>query len=101
MKNFFISLIYIFVLPTIIVAKSGNENLLKELEEVISNKKYYHKLREDKISHLKDSLRKSGDVKEKYDLCGALFYEYLRNTIFAELCSMNICTIRQILHYTI
>ena len=77
MKNFFISLIYIFFLPTMIVAKSGNENLLKELDEVISNKKYYHKLREDKISHLKDSLRKSGDVKEKYDLCGALFYEYL------------------------
>ena len=89
MKNFFISLIYIFFLPTMIVAKSGNENLLKELDEVISNKKYYHKLREDKISHLKDSLRKSGDVKEKYDLCGALFYEYLHYQADSSLYYIN------------
>ena len=89
MKNFFISLIYIFVLPTMIVAKSDNENLLKELDEVISNKKYYHKLREDKISHLKDSLRKSGDVKEKYDLCGALFYEYLHYQADSSLYYIN------------
>ena len=89
MKNFFISLIYIFFLPTMIVAKSDNENLLKELDEVISNKKYYHKLREDKISHLKDSLRKSGDVKEKYDLCGALFYEYLHYQADSSLYYIN------------
>ena len=89
MKNFFISLIYIFFLPTMIVAKSGNENLLKELDEVISNKKYYHKLREDKISHFKDSLRKSGDVKEKYDLCGALFYEYLHYQADSSLYYIN------------
>ncbi len=89
MKNFFISLIYIFFLPTMIVAKSDNENLLKELDEVISNKKYYHKLREDKISHFKDSLRKSGDVKEKYDLCGALFYEYLHYQADSSLYYIN------------
>ena len=89
MKNFFISLICLFVLPTMLVAKSGNDKLLKELDEVISNKKYYHKLREDKISHLKDSLRKSGDVKEKYDLCGALFYEYLHYQADSSLYYIN------------
>lgn len=89
MRNIFIFIIYIFALPSIISAKNGNEKLLKELDEVISNKKYYHQLREEKISHLKDSLKKSNDIKEKYDLFGALFYEYLHYQADSSLYYIN------------
>ena len=76
MKNLYIILIYI-LLPVLSFANSGNESLLKELDKVISNKKYYHNLREEKLSQLKDSLKRSNDITEKYNISGALFYEYL------------------------
>ena len=62
MKNIFIILIYILIIPTVLKANPENERLLKELDKVISNKKYYHNLREEKLSQLKDSLKRSNDL---------------------------------------
>lgn len=88
MKNLYIILIYI-LLPVLSFANSGNESLLKELDKVISNKKYYHNLREEKLSQLKDSLKRSNDITEKYNISGALFYEYLHYQADSSLYYIN------------
>ena len=89
MKNIFIILIYILIIPTILKANPENEKLLKELDKVISNKKYYHNLREEKLSQLKDSLKRSNDITEKYNISGALFYEYLHYQADSSLYYIN------------
>ena len=89
MKNIFIILIYILIIPTVLKANTENERLLKELDKVISNKKYYHNLREEKLSQLKDSLKRSNDITEKYNISGALFYEYLHYQADSSLYYIN------------
>ena len=89
MRNFFIILFYIICLPGMAIQNQVNEKLLDELDEVISNKKYFHQIREEKLSKLKDSLKYSKDVTEKYNLCGALFYEYLHYQADSSLYYIN------------
>ena len=65
MKNIFIILIYILIIPTVLKANPENERLLKELDKVISNKKYYHNLRED-LHYQADSSLYYINMKHKY-----------------------------------
>ena len=88
MKNFLIILI-IFSFPFNISAKSDNEQLLQKLDDVISNKEIYHNIREKKILQLKDSLKRTNDITKKYNLCGALFYEYLHYQADSSLYYIN------------
>ena len=89
MRNFIIILFYVISFPLLLEANTENDSLLRKLDEVILNKKYYHDLREEKLANLKDSLRKSDDVVEKYNLCGALFYEYLHYQADSSLYYIN------------
>lgn len=89
MKNCFIILIIIISFPFNISAKSDNENLLQKLDNIISNKEIYHNIREKKILQFKDSLEKTKDIAQKYNLCGALFYEYLHYQADSSLYYIN------------
>lgn len=68
---------------------SRNEALLLRLDKVITNKEYYHGQRENNISLLKDSLKYSTDINVKYNLAGALFYEYLHYQADSSLYYIN------------
>ena len=53
------------------------QSALKEVDKAIANKKEYHKMREGRILKLKNKIASTSELKEKYDLYGMLFLEYL------------------------
>lgn len=60
---------------TVSAASPDIESVLTQLDNVISNKTQYQEQREERIRALKERFAASKDNKEKYDLCGGLFYE--------------------------
>lgn len=89
MKNVILNLILLLCSQQLIGATIENRNLLKELDKVISDRKYYHELREKRIKEIKEKLYRSDDVQEKYDLSGSLFYEYLHYQADSSLYYIN------------
>lgn len=79
-----IKILYFFavlcMLPDLLCASSvttENEQLLSQLDKLISDKEIYHRQREKNIADFKHRLSLSSDDLESYNLCGSLFYEYL------------------------
>lgn len=77
LKYFILFILFMFCSTSAMVASIDNNHLLKELDNIISNKKYYHDIRETKVSKLKDSLINTSDIQKKYLICDSLFNEYL------------------------
>lgn len=68
---------------------SGNEEVLKQLDQVIGNKSLYHVQKEKEITALKQALELSINSKEKYELCGTLFKSYLNYQADSALYYVN------------
>ena len=75
---------------TVSAASPDIESVLTQLDYVISNKAQYQEQREERIRVLKERFTASKDNKEKYDLCGDLFYEYLHYQADSSLYYVNI-----------
>lgn len=91
MKNiiyFLILFLWAWAIPALADEK-GNEKVLKELDEVINDKVTYHIEKEKEIADLKVRLRNSKDNREKYELCGMLFGEYLHYQADSALYYIN------------
>lgn len=89
MKYINIILCLLFAFSAVYAENGKNESLLSELDRVIANKYNYHRIRENKILHLKDSMEHSTDINVKYNLAGALFYEYLHYQADSSLYYIN------------
>ena len=73
-----ILLTYVFsACPTWANADESVENILEELDEVIANKPLYHAQKEAGLDELKLQLKNAKDYREKFDVYGKLFHEYL------------------------
>ena len=74
---------------TVSAASLDIESVLTQLDNVILNKTQYQEQREERIRALKERFAASKDNKEKYDLCGGLFYEYLHYQADSSLYYVN------------
>lgn len=91
MKNityFLILLLWTLATP-VIADEKDNEKVLKELDEAINDKSTYHVGKEKEIADLKLRLRNSKDNREKYEICGRLFGEYLHYQADSALYYIN------------
>lgn len=91
MKNityFLILFLFTFSAPVWAEGKD-NEKVLKELDEILHDKSTYHVRKEKKIADLKLRLHRSKDNREKYELCGTLFGEYLHYQADSALYYIN------------
>lgn len=79
MKNIWAFFIfYSFIFPVSVHAdEEDNQALLKQLDELISKKETFYAVREKRIHDLKEQLRLTSDIQERFVLCGSLFNEYL------------------------
>lgn len=91
MKNityFLILLLWTLATP-VLADEKDNEKVLKELDEAINDKSTYHVGKEKEIADLKLRLRNSKDNREKYEICGRLFGEYLHYQADSALYYIN------------
>ena len=77
-KSFFFTLFFILLIPALHAASSStNEGVLKQLDNLIRSKTVQHQNKEEQLAKLKQQLRRTSSVDEKYRLCDVLFNEYL------------------------
>lgn len=91
MKNitYFLILFLVIVVTPVSADKNGNEEVLKDLDQILEDKSTYQVEKEKEIADLKFSLRHSKDNAEKYELCGALFSQYLHYQADSALYYIN------------
>lgn len=91
MKNiaYFLILFLIVAAVPVRADKSDNEEILKELDRMLEDKPACQVRKEKEIADLKLRLRRSKDNREKYELCGALFGEYLHYQADSALYYIN------------
>lgn len=83
-------ILFLLIYPvTLLADKHPNETVLKELDGLIDKKQTFHVEKEREISDIKQQLHASEDNKEKYDLCGSLFYLYLHYQADSSLYYIN------------
>ncbi len=92
MKKFLLLLVMViadsFLLHAVAIQDSI-DNVLKRLDETIVAKQKYHKLRDQKITRLKNELGGATDLYKQYKLCGDLFSEYLHYRADSSLYYVN------------
>ena len=91
MKNVIrLLVLYLLTLAAPLFAdETGNEEVLKRLDQVIDNKAVYHVQKEKELTDLKQRLHRAKDNQEKYELCGSLFNAYLHYQADSALYYIN------------
>lgn len=91
MKNVtYLLTLFLLALATPLPAdKNDNEEVLERLDRLIDRKHTFHVQKEKKVAELKLRLHRSRDNREKYELCGDLFSEYLHYQADSALYYIN------------
>lgn len=69
---------------------NANEDVLRKLDRIIDGKAAYHLRKEENMKMLKLRFSRSDNDREKYELCGALFGEYLHYQADSALYYVNV-----------
>ena len=88
-QNIILIILLLSISDLFAASHRNNDSLLKELDEIISNKSIFHAQKENTITGLKKRLYSSSDETEKYKLCGILYNEYMHYQTDSALLYIN------------